>query len=89
MGFFGAEKTFCNKVHYFPKLLAFMVKVPWVISFGLQSVHFMRTQAENENIVVADFFPYFNVRAIHGADGYCPIERKFHVSGPRCLGAGG
>ena len=51
-----------------------------VVALAAEFFHFLDLEAEDENVIVANFLADFNVGSVQGADGKGTIEGKLHVA---------
>ncbi|MNZ56365.1 hypothetical protein D3C78_743100 [compost metagenome] len=58
------------------------------MALGASSGHFFRRHAEDDDVLSADMFEHFHIRAIERADGQRTVQRKFHVAGAGGFHAG-
>ena len=89
LGVAAAERTAGDEVDHFAQRRVLIVIIARAIATGLHLSDFRGREAEEEEILRADFLADFDVRTVERADGERPVERELHIAGAARFLAGG
>ena len=65
-----------------------VVVVPWIVTAALEIHDFLCRQAEQEEVLCADFLANFDIGAVQGADRQGTVHGELHIAGSRGFLAG-
>ena len=85
----GAEEAGTDEVDNAAQVVVLLVEVARTVALGEQVGDFFDGEAEDEDVLVADFFLHFHVGAVKRTDGERAVEGELHVAGTRGFGARG
>ena len=85
----GAEEARTDEVNHAAEIIVLVVEVTRTIALSEKVRHFFNSEAEDEDVVVTDFFLHFDVSAIERTNRECAVQGKLHVTRARSFGTGG
>src|SRR5690348_1232682 len=86
----GTEAIGSQRVKHPPERRVAFVILPRVVGTGRAHLRdSVGGQAENENVLVPDFFAQFYIGAVERSDRQRAVHRELHVAGSRSLGPSG
>ena len=81
LGIAAAERAIDDEVDHFAQRRVLLIMIARAIPTHLHLCHFGGGEAEEEEILRADFLTDFDIRTVEGADGKRPVQRELHVAG--------
>ena len=85
----GAEEAGTDEVDNATQIVVLLVEITRTVALGEQVGDFFDGEAEDEDVLVADFFLHFHVGTVERTDGERAVEGELHVAGTRGFGARG